>query len=182
MACPDGNSGGPARNAASPERWFVAATKPSRETFALEQLTNQAFVSFLPLARQTARSGGRLIDRRVPYFPGYLFIRFDPALGSWRAVNSTRGIRRLIMAGGGPVPLPEGFVEGLGALAGSDGTIRPEHDLRVGDRVQIVAGPFARLFGTLHRMEARGRIGVLVNILNGEIPLVIDRADLAPAA
>jgi hypothetical protein len=46
MACPDGN-------AAAPERWFAAATKPSREAFALEQLSNQAFVSFLPLARQT---------------------------------------------------------------------------------------------------------------------------------
>lgn len=163
-------------------RWHVAATKPGRERLACEQLGNQDFEVFLPLLRRTVRARGRLEDRREAYFPGYVFLRFDPDEPGWRAVNSTRGVRRLIMAGERPLPLPRGFVEQLRASANADGVVAPDQELSAGDRVRIVAGPFADLIGTLEHMDRRGRLAVLIELLNGPVKLTLDRASLVPAA
>lgn len=86
------------------------------------------------------------------------------------------------MAGETPLPLPRGFVEGLQAFSDADGLTRPEHALQAGDRVRIVAGPFADLIGTLQRMDSRGRLSILVEVLNGAVPLRLDRDSLVPAA
>lgn len=163
-------------------KWYVAATKVSRELYALQHLHNQDFLAFLPLTRVTVRSGKRLVNRRAAFFPGYLFVRLDIGEHGWQAVNSTRGVRRLIMAGEVPLPLPDDFVEGLQAMADGDGLIRPDHDLRVGDRVRIVAGPFAEMIGKLQRLDARGRVGVLIELLNGEVTVSLEKSTLAPAA
>ena len=164
------------------EKWYVAATKAGREQYARHHLENQQFEVFLPMLRRTVRSGRRLIDRQESCFPGYVFIRFDAALPAWRSVNSTRGVRSLIMSGERPIPLPGGFVEELRASACASGLIRPEHRFQPGDRVRIIAGPFAELVGTLAQMESRGRLGILVELLNGTVPLSIDPCHLVPAA
>jgi transcription antitermination factor NusG len=45
--------------------------------------------------------------------------------------------------------------------------------------VRIVAGPFAGGLGVFERLDAKGRVRILLNIMGGCAPLTMDRADLA---
>ncbi len=47
--------------------------------------------------------------------------------------------------------------------------------------MRVIAGPFAGGLGVLERLDSRSRVRVLLNIMGGQAPLIIDRADLAPA-
>ena len=72
---------------------YVVATKAGRERLAARQLQNQAFDVFLPLRNKSVRHARRIITRKVPLFPGYLFVRMDIDAVRWRAVNGTIGVK-----------------------------------------------------------------------------------------
>ena len=101
-------------------RWYAVATKVSREDYAVEHLCRQGFDTFLPKTMVTKRIGGRLLDCKAAFFPGYLFVSLDVGRFGWRAVNSTRGVRSLVMAGETPSPLPNEFIEALQATTTGD--------------------------------------------------------------
>jgi transcription antitermination factor NusG len=53
--------------------------------------------------------------------------------------------------------------------------------LRVGQVVRVLAGPFVGVLGVLERLDGKGRVRLLLNIMGGQTPLMVDRADLAAA-
>lgn len=161
-------------------RWYVAAVKPGYEDAAERHLARQGFESFTPRCRKTVRHARRQIERHVPLFPGYVFVAFDIADCPWRSVNGTFGVRSLVMAGERPVPVPPGLVEHFIEMTDNSGLMAAE--LRPGQRVEILSGPFAQLAGTIERLDGKGRVCVLLRLLNGESPVTMDRSALWPAA
>ena len=89
-------------------------------------------------------------------------------------------MRSLVMAGERPVPVQEGIVEHFIEMTGEEGLTCAE--LRPGQRVEILSGPFAELVGTIQRLDGRARVRVLLNLLNGVNPVTVDRSILWPAA
>jgi len=82
---------------------------------------------------------------------------------------------------GRPVPVPAGVVEAL--IDRSDGSVaRLDFDLVKGQRVRILAGPFADLMGTLQRLDEAGRVQVLLQMMGTAVPVTLHRSALAPAA
>jgi transcriptional antiterminator RfaH len=128
------------------------------------------------------RSGRRLVSKVSPFFPGYMFVAFDVERTRWRSVNGTFGIRALIMQGERPAPVPVGLVEGMMALTDAEGLLDVSGGLAAGDRVKLLAGPFADLIGRLDRLDAGGRCRVLIEIMNGVVPVIMERRDLVSAA
>jgi transcription antitermination factor NusG len=53
-------------------------------------------------------------------------------------------------------------------------------DLRPGDRVRILAGPLADRLATVTRLDEKGRVALLLEILGAERPVVMARGDLLP--
>jgi transcription elongation factor/antiterminator RfaH len=159
-------------------RWYAARTRPGREAGACAQLEAQGFATFLPLVARTVRHARKLRAVRAPLFPSYVFVAFDPARERWRSVNGTFGISRLVMAGERPAPAPPGVVEALIALRDETGCVRLDADLRAGQRVEVIAGPFARALGSLARLDGHGRVCVLLEIMGGLVPAALDRAVL----
>ena len=72
--------------------------------------------------------------------------------------------------------VPPGIVEAL--IAGLDGSdlVTFNGGLMLGQTVRIIAGPFAGGLGVLQRLDARGRVRLLLEIMGGQAPVVIDRA------
>src|SRR5918994_398755 len=126
------------------ERWYAAQTLYRRESGAEMQLKAQGFASFLPQITRTLRHARQLRTVRTPLFPSYVFVRLDLERDRWRSVNGTYGVARLVMADGRPVPVPTGVVESLLDLRDATGVVRLDHDLSVGQRVEVIAGPFAK--------------------------------------
>ncbi len=159
------------------ERWFVVHSLPHRESGAKGHLENQGYRTFLPRRLKTRLHARKLETVLAPFFPRYLFVALDLSRDRWRSVNGTFGVSRLIMEGERPQPVPRGVVEAL--VAASDA--RDWH-LNVGERVQVLAGPFADQFGVLERLDDHGRVRLLLEIMGGCVPVEVSSEILIPAA
>jgi transcription antitermination factor NusG len=159
------------------ERWYVAMTQPTKENFAAENLANQGFRCFVPRHLVTYRHARRIRTQLAPMFPQYLFVILDPTQQRWRAVNGTFGVRRLINNGEDPVPVCRGVVETLVASCNPSGVLVFQPcALKPGDRIKLVAGPFAGAFGSLQSLDASGRVRLLLEIMCGKITASTDVA------
>jgi transcription elongation factor/antiterminator RfaH len=164
------------------ERWFAVNTLPRREISARQQLTHQGFRSFAPYMIRTVRHARKLRTVRAPVFPGYIFVILHLDRDRWRSVNGTFGVARLVMGGEKPQPIPPGVVEGLLALTDESSLLKRDRDLATGQAVRVIAGPFAGVLGQLARLDDNGRVRVLLDIMGGQVPTLLDRALLEPVA
>ena len=163
------------------ERWYVFRTKPQRELSAADQLRQQGFRPFVPMFQKTVRHARKLRSVRAPLFPSYSFVLLNLHIENWRAVNGTYGVVRLVMANEVPVPLPRGVVEELMSRLDEHGLVRLDAGLDIGQKVEVVNGPFARMMGELIRLDPKGRVQVLISLMGGAMPVVMDRSDLRVA-
>lgn len=164
------------------QRWYVAHTQPHREARAAAHLERQGFRAFLPVRDRTVRHARQLRTLSAPIFPRYLFVILDLDRDRWRSVNGTSGVASLVMGRARPLAVPDGVVETLIDSTDAAGVVRFEHDLRPGQKVRLVAGPFAEALGVLSRLDAAGRVEVLLQVLNGEIRMSLRRDWVESAA
>jgi transcriptional antiterminator RfaH len=167
--------------AAHGARWYLVHTRPNNECKAELNLAAQGFTTFLPRIEKTVRHARRLKTVRRSLFPRYLFVRFDTTRDRWLSVCGTFGVARLLMHDGRPVAVPAGIVEDL--LAHSDGGVtRLDVELKAGQRVRILSGPFADFTATLARLDEGRRVEVLLEMMGAAVAVSVERRALAPAA
>ena len=170
------------RTLAGNERWFVAHTLPKSEWKAELHLGAQGFRTFQPQIRKTIRHARQLKTVRAPLFPRYLFVILDLERDRWLSVRSTVGVSSLFSnRDGRPVAVPIGIVESL-INRTDDSLTRLDNDLVKGQQVRILAGPFVDFIGTLDRLNAAGRVRVLLQLMGTAVPVALHRSALAPAA
>jgi transcriptional antiterminator RfaH len=164
------------------ERWYVVQTQPHGETKAVFHLERQDYRVFCPCMRKTVRHARKLTHVLAPLFPNYLFLRMDVTRQHWRSVNGTFGVSRLIMQNDMPQSVQFGVVEAIKARLGEDGAIDWASSLKIGQPVKICDGPFADFVGTLERLDASGRVRVLLDLMGRAVCVSTRSEMLAPAA
>jgi transcription elongation factor/antiterminator RfaH len=164
------------------ERWYVAHTLPSKEATVAMRLAAQGFRNFLPRRVKTVRHARRMRQVNAPVFPRYIFVALDLDHDQWRSVNGTIGVSSLFMAQDRPLPAPAGVVETLIMSADRAGRLRFAQDLRKGDKVRLVNGPFADALGVLDRLDNKGRIEVLLDIMGKGVRVGLREEWVEPAA
>lgn len=152
-------------------RWYAVHTLPHKEELAEINLKRQGFATFMPRAVKSVRHARQFRVREQAFFPRYLFIALDIKRQMWRSVFGTIGVTTLVTSGGNPAPLPIGVVERLIELSDEQGVMNFGPKLKVGDKVEIMSGPFASLIGVLKSLDASGRVRVLLELLGGEVPV-----------
>jgi transcriptional antiterminator RfaH len=161
------------------ERWYVTHVLANREFGAAMQVEAQQFRVFLPYVVRTVRHARQTRAVRKAAFPGYLFVALDLRRDRWRSINGTIGVSRLITGGAGaPQPVPDGVVETLFSYIDETGACRFDRDLTVGQTVRVIAGPLAAAIARLVRLDARGRVQVLLEILGGQVHATVERSAL----
>src|SRR5437016_13145894 len=146
------------------ERWFLVHTLPKSERKANWHLHAQGFRTYLPRFRKTIRHARQLRTVEAPLFPRYLFVILDLERDRWLSVRSTVGVASLFSSRDGrPVPVPVGIVESLIARS-EDSLTRLDSGLVKGQQVRILTGPFVDFVGTLERLDAAGRVRVLLEM------------------
>ena len=169
-------------NRFSGERWYVVHTQPRAETRAVFHLERQGYRVFCPRYRKVVRHSRKRTSTLAPLFPSYLFLRLDVSRDQWRSVNGTRGVVRLIMQSEVPQPVPRGIVEALQARMSADGAMDWTPTFKIGQAVRIADGPFADFVGTLERLDAAGRVRVLLDLLGRSVLVALRCEALLPAA
>jgi transcription elongation factor/antiterminator RfaH len=163
------------------ERWFLVHTLPRSENRARLHLEGQGFRAHLPLISKTVRHARQLRMVRAPLFPRYLFVILDLGRDRWLSVRSTFGVSCLVTCAGRPVPVPAGIVEGL-IQHTEEANLALFGGFRAGQEVRILSGPFADFVGVLERLDEKGRVRVLLQMMGTAVPVAIDRSRLLPAA
>jgi len=162
------------------ERWFVVQSQPKKELYAAAQLANQDFRPFVPRLRRTVRHARKTRTVLAALFPRYLFVALDLERDRWRSVLGTFGVTTMIMAGERPRPVPAGVVESLADVADASGAVDFASSLTPGQEVRFLDGPFAEQIGRITRLDERGRVAVLLEIMGGERAVTAHASSLLP--
>lgn len=163
------------------ERWFVVRSLPHQEGKAEHNLRRQGYRVFLPRMTTTVRHARKIRKVISPIFPSYMFVIVDLARDRWRPINSTFGVASMIMALEKPAPVPHGVVECLVQQAAASSGAQDNPVLREGDAVRLVSGPFTNALGSLERLDANGRVKVLLDIMGGVVSTYADQSAIEPA-
>lgn len=159
----------------------MVATRQAKERLACTQMNNQGISAFLPLIKRTAVLGARRSIVRKPLFPGYIFVEYVESASRWRSINSTLGVKYILMQNEKPSVLPEGFVEFLLDNRSEDGVIEQHRFLKAGDQAAIAMGPFANKVGKLLDVDSKGRAAILLSLLSSTKPVITRIENLVPA-
>ena len=161
--------------------WYVTEILAAGYHRAERNLTQQGFACFWPRFRKTRRHARRVDHILAPLFPGYMFVQFDRDRDPWHAINGTYGVKRLVGAWSRPEAMPQAVMQGLFARCQGSVIQSVAPHLQAGQQVRLIAGPFADQLARIERLDDRGRVRVLLNILGGEIPANVGIGDLSPA-
>lgn len=153
--------------------WFLAQLKPNSYRIAERHLQRQSFRTFLPMQEETRRRHGKFTATLSPLFPGYLFVAFDATAGSWRAINSTLGVSRLVSFGGDPAPVPPRLVPDLMARCDARGKLLPPGSLKPGDTVTLTAGPFTQFVAEIERIAPDQRVWLLLDLMGQTMRMAV---------
>jgi len=160
---------------AQPERWYVVQTHQHCETLAEKHLTSQNLRTYLPKRRRTVRHARSVKTVCGAYFDGYLFVSLDIQRQRWSPINSTVGVRKLVMSDRKPIPVPYGIVEALIMATDEAGFLHPKDMFQAGKTIKVESGPFADQLGVLDYVGRSGAVRVLMDIMNRAVPIYIDR-------
>jgi transcription antitermination factor NusG len=163
-------------------RWYAVQTLTSREFGARAQLEAQSYTIFLPRHFRTVRHARKLKTIDAAFFPRYLFVQLDLSRDRWRSINGTFGVVGIIMDRERPIPVPKGVVEALRIRLESDSETRRNDGLEIGQRVEVMVGPFANFVGELERFEGEERVRILLQVMGAIAPVALSRNAVVPRA
>jgi transcriptional antiterminator RfaH len=164
----------------SEQRWYVVHTQPNGEGRADLNLRRQGFATYLPRYARRRRHARRQEMVKRPLFPRYLFVGLDLARDRWRAVHSTFGVDRLVLAGEEPLPVPDDVIDAIRAREDDDGLVALGLPAGIGpgSRVRLVDGIFADAKGVLERIADDRRVAILLELLGREVRVFVSPASV----
>ena len=132
------------------------------------------FEVLVPKEKKIRIKGGKreVIEEKI--YPGYVLVQMIVTDDSWYVVRNTPHVTGFIGAGTIPTPLSQIEIDTLITRMGVE---EPKYkiDVKVGDSVKIVDGPFKDFDGKIAEVDAeRGRVKVLVSIFGRETPVELD--------
>lgn len=165
------------------EKWYLVKLKPNGFERAVINLERQGIEIFMPWTMRRVRSGKRYIQKKQPLFSGYIFIAVDPDVVAWRTVNSTYGVAQVVTFGNQlPSHLPEELISGLKARCDEQSFLLPPSDLKIGEKVKIISGPFTDFVATIETLPSETRLGILFDCLGHKVPAEIGVGNVERAA
>ena len=149
-------------------KWYAFQSKFRKESLVCEQLRLRELDSFFPCLY------GRALASRArskkPYFPGYVFGRFDLELTGRSIIDWIPGAIRVVSYGGEPVAVPDHLIDmlrqHLETINGSN--VEFSEKFQTGALVAIQGGPLAGYEAIFNaHLPGRDRAEVLLKLLQG---------------
>ena len=153
-------------------RWYALAVETRRETPVCRKLTHAGVEHYLPIEERRQHRAGRALSlRRLPFLPGYLFVRLPrPAF----YLDDAPGIIGLVRMGDAAIAVPDHALAGIRALEDGDGVIRPQRAatrrFARGARVRVTDGAWSGFTGEVLTMTRHDRVRLLLGTLTTEMP------------
>ncbi|MEO7190515.1 MAG: UpxY family transcription antiterminator [Vicinamibacterales bacterium] len=156
--------------------WLAVWTRSRHEAVVQQQLVAKGIESFLPTITRWSHWKDRRKQIERPLFPGYCFVRIDPA--DSLAVRLCTGVVSLLSSEGRPAVIPDREIEGVRTLVESDLKFDPCPFVQEGEAVEVVRGPLRGVVGRLVRKGAHARLIVSVGLIGQGVMIEVDAGDV----
>jgi transcription antitermination factor NusG len=163
--------------------WGVVTTVPANEAKAAADLDKVGVTTYFPRYESLEPIRGRIVKRRYPLFPGYLFFEL---VECWRKVFQSERVNYVLGDDGEhPARLPQTVIEELKERSGLDGVIRFDMKkpsrFRHGQKVQLRSGPFMGHSAIIEAILADDRLRVLLDLFGRKTTVLLREAELTVA-
>ena len=143
------------------KNWYLIKTKPRQEKKAKQNLENQGYVAFCPIAK--------INNRLVVLFPGYLFVQLNEKTQNWSPINSTKGVSHFVKFGLNFAKVPTSVIEFIKANQHiTTKKLKNLNNFKPGNKVQISDGAFKNWIAIFKCYKSDERVILLMNLLGNE--------------
>jgi len=163
--------------------WYVLTNKPRQDAYAEEQLNNQGFITYRPLAIRERRRRGKVVKITESLFPRYMFINLDRTNDNWSPVRSTYGVSGFVQFGDLPLSVPDSLIDDLRKSENHFQEKAVDLDsFHRGDQVVVGNGPLKGLKAVFERYCGEERAILFMNILNEQAKVSVSPVDIYKSA
>ncbi len=161
-------------------RWYIVHTYSGHENkvkINLERriesmnMANKIFRVEVPQKTVTKIKGGKRQEKEERLFPGYVLVEMLMEDDSWYVVRHTPGVTKFVGSEKKPVPARDSEIKRI-LFRSVPTTEKVEVDLKVGENIRIISGPFAEFEGTVTEVSPeKGKIKASVSIFGRDTPV-----------
>ena len=159
--------------------WHLIYTKPRKESLALEKLSEQGLISYLPLKPVERIRRGKRQVLQEPLFQRYLFIEADDRFLMRRhAIRSTPGVSHLLQIGETDASVDDELIGIIRSLeAGHQDLV--EAYFKPNSVVKITQGLYHDLEAIFVEDQGEQRALLLIQLLQTDTRISIDKHHLS---
>ncbi|MCI8574853.1 MAG: transcription termination/antitermination protein NusG [Bacilli bacterium] len=166
--------------------WYVVNTYSGHEESVKEKLEMRTesmgmqdyiYRVIVPETTEIEIKDGVKKEKKKKMFPGYVLVEMIMSDEAWYIVRNTPGVTGFIGSSGKgakPTPLLPQEIDRILANMGMS-RMDLESELAVGDKVNIVDGPFKGMMGTIDTIDLENsRLNVLIDLFGQETPVEVE--------
>ncbi len=160
-------------------QWYVAHTYSGYEnkvkasieaTVENRQMEDVILEVQVPVQEVVETKDGKRVTREKKLFPGYVMVHMYMTDESWYVVRNTRGVTGFVGPASKPVPLSPAELKSMGI---KQQTV--QIDLKVGDEVTVVDGPFEGFSGLIEEISLeKSKVKVNISMFGRETPTELE--------
>ena len=166
--------------------WYVVNTYSGHESKVKEKLEakiesmgmeDYIYRVVIPETTEVEVKDGVKKEKTKKMFPGYILVEMVMSDEAWYIVRNTPGVTGFIGSSGKgakPTPLLPQEIDRILVNMGMS-RVNVEDDLKVGDSVSIVDGPFKGMMGKVDNIDAENnRLNILIDLFGQETSVDVE--------
>ena len=165
------------------KRWYVVHTYSGYENKVKVNLEKRIeymnmgekiFRVEVPQKTVTQVRSGKKTKKEEKIFPGYVLVEMIMDDDSWYVVRHTAGVTKFVGTAKKPIAAKYSEIKKI-IHSGQQTTTKIELDIKVGDKVRIVSGPFAEFIGDITEVYPdKSKLRAMVSIFGRETPVELE--------
>ena len=166
------------------KRWYIVNTYSGYENKVKVNLEkrieymnmgDKIFRIEVPQKTVVQMKGGKKQEKEEKVFPGYVLVEMIMDEDSWYVVRHTAGVTRFVGSAKKPIPARDSEIKKVLGRATADAPQRIELDVKAGDKVKIISGPFADFVGDITEVYPdKAKLRANVSIFGRETPVELE--------
>lgn len=165
------------------KRWYIVHTYSGHENKVKVNLEKRIeymnmgekiFRVEVPQKTVTQMKGGKKQEREEKIFPGYVLVEMIMDEDSWYVVRHTTGVTKFVGSAKKPIPARDSEIKKIIHRSSSQ-TEKIELDVKAGDKVRIISGPFADFIADIIEVYPdKSKLRANVSIFGRETPVELE--------
>lgn len=165
------------------KRWYIVHTYSGHENKVKVNLEKRIeymnmgekiFRVEVPQKTVTQIKGGKKQEKEEKIFPGYVLVEMIMDEDSWYVVRHTAGVTKFVGSAKRPIPARDSEIKKIINRSSSQSQ-KVELDVKAGDKIRIVSGPFADFIADIIEVYPdKSKLRANVSIFGRETPVELE--------